>query len=120
MKSWLQIQGETIDGTMLAKHLQVRGTLSGSQWTFEMPGRLLDRPLSHHIRHWMNFLQKHAEGRRALQKLDYRFALHFLGSLPVAFTHDEIDLIARVHCGVVIENQRTGKPGAVLNVEADV
>ena len=71
-----------------------------------MPGRLLERAIALHVQHWSNLLQKHAEGRRALQRLGYHFSLHFSSEndVPIAFTQDEIDLVARVRCGIVIEN----------------
>jgi hypothetical protein len=58
------------------------------------------------LQHWTNLLKKHAQGRRALQKLGYCFSVHLLpeNDFPVTLTHVHCDLFARARCAVVVED----------------
>ena len=104
MRSWLRVDGDNFDEAFLAKHLQLKGTLIDAGWTFPVASRLLGMPASRHIQYWVNLLAKHMDARKILQREGYTFHLHIAAESgeDVSLTAEEIDLMARSHCGLVV------------------
>ncbi len=122
MQSWLTVEFEELDETLLSKHLQLRGEMGDSVWRFEMAGRLKNQRTARHIQYWINLIEKHADGRKALQRLGYRFSLEFVADEheSIAFSSSEIDLLARNHCGLLIKIVSSSKELAQSTTAAPI
>lgn len=107
MKSWLQVESEHLDETLIAKHLQLIGEFFDSHWSFQMPPKLMDKSAESHLQYWVNLLDKHIEGKRVLQRYGYTFTI-FLKSTRhdpklLTLTSQNIDLISRHHINITFE-----------------
>ena len=107
METTLIVQAELLDPTLIAKHLQLKGSVQDAAWRFKMADRLRKESLSSHIHYWRSLLSKHNQGARALQQIGYSFSISIKltdeNFSLLSLSSDEIKVFSRYHLGLTIE-----------------